>query len=177
MNTKKSMVEKLIKDQGIEIVYGKECASATPMYRLDNNTIEIPNEKLQGDDLIVTLLHEAVHASGIKGKLNRNELSNYYDDSLSRCKEEMVAELATKFISKELKLGVENHKSINFLIDGYAEVLNKVSPKDLLKHHNDIFTKAQEAKDYLISGGKSLEMNQKEVSSLNKMFKNKDLGR
>jgi len=134
----------LIDDSGAEVIGGQ------PSFSPKEDVIRMPDKASFNtlDDYFATALHELVHWSGHKNRLNRDfESSRQWGDE-AYAAEELVAELGSAFLSA--KCGIQGRLQ-------HAEYLN--SWIKVLQHDNRaIFTassKAREAAEYI--HGLSLE--------------------
>ena len=117
-------------------------------YHMDIDTIYMPPREafFDADGYYSTLLHEMAHWTGHRTRLNR--FDEWVKDEKERAREELVAELASTFLSAETGLTqtqkhFENHASY---IDGWVSILES--------NPNAIFTAAGEARkaaDFILS--------------------------
>jgi antirestriction protein ArdC len=131
-------VDKMVKKTGAAIKHGGDRACFIPS--LDRIDMPSKTQFKERGDYYATLVHELVHWTGHKSRLDRLTWAGFGTESYA--KEELVAELGSAFLSAKFKLdGKLQHASY---IKSWLKALND--------DHSLIFkasTKAQAAVDYL----------------------------
>lgn len=139
-------VQALIKKNGIKVITGE-----SPDYDIDRDVIVMPkiNDFVSDNSFYRTLLHQVVHWTGHKDRLDRR-LNSVYGENVSLksvAQEELVAELGSAFLCQ--KLGLDSFASSN--LEHHASM---ISPWISLMESNKkaitfAASKAEKALDYL----------------------------
>jgi antirestriction protein ArdC len=114
-------------------------------YKINNDIICLPNKEQfkTSDDYYATLLHEIIHWTGHKSRLNRN-ISGMKDDKYAF--EELVAEIGSLYLKE--RIGLKNDAKIINNSSSYIDTWIKVLKDD----RNNLFLalkKADEAVEYI----------------------------
>lgn len=99
-------------------------------YRPDEDTVYCPNRDRFKSDLLAarTIMHETIHATGHKNRLNRESIYKYHDSIEVRAEEELVAEFGSIFTGSELGLGYDRTMHDNHI--AYTEHFAKMVEHD-----------------------------------------------
>lgn len=148
-NTKIESVEKFIDtikaNMDIDIKYSGDRA----FYSIEKDTINIPViESFKNEyEFYATELHELAHATGAEHRLNRDMKGRTEKDEYA--KEELRAEIASCFMSNDLKLpetGEEHNKNHIAYVKSWIEIIED-SPAELMKAIKDADVIADYLKD------------------------------
>jgi len=134
-------IDQLIQATGAKILYGRQAA----YFRYNSDEIYLPQPKSfrSIDDYYATLLHELVHWTGHKNRLNRSDTWVSKKES-AYAGEELVAELGSAFLCAEF--GIKGEGQHASYIDSWLEMF-RGDKRTIFK----AATLAQQAFDYLIS--------------------------
>ena len=84
-------------------------------YSADHDTIILPNPSTFNsiENYYITLLHELIHSTAGKGRIERECFNKYKEDKKARAQEELIAEIGSIFLAAHygLKGSLENHAS------------------------------------------------------------------
>ncbi len=155
----KSVVQSIIQKSGIKVVTGEK-----PSYDHDRDVIIMPkiNSFVSDSSFYRALVHQIVHWTGHKDRLNRNLGGISFEDSTSSrlASEELVAELGTAFLCQ--KLGMNSFTSSN--LEYHDSMIT--SWIKLIEQGNDVLkiaaSRADKSMNYLI---KTLEMEVKKENT------------
>ena len=104
-------IELLLSNHNVNLVNHDQ---ASAFYNHKEDLINLPNiSKFESNEAYyATLLHELSHWTGHKDRLNRN-LEHYHNSKENRAKEELIAEIASMFLTSHfnIKASKENHIS------------------------------------------------------------------
>ena len=104
-------IKTLISRLGISISH----FGSNAYYSADHDTIILPNPSTFNsvENYCITLLHELVHATAGKGRIERECFNKYKKDKQARAQEELIAEIGSVFLAAHygLKGSLENHAS------------------------------------------------------------------
>jgi antirestriction protein ArdC len=148
----KSVVQSIIKKSGVKVVTGDK-----PSYDHDRDVIIMPkiNSFVSDSSFYRALMHQIVHWTGHKNRLNRNLGGLSFEDSTSSrlASEELVTELGTAFLCQ--KLGINSFTSSNLEYHD-SKITSWIK---LMEQDNSVLkiaaSRADKAMNYLV---KTLEM-------------------
>lgn len=132
----------IIKNTDVKISEGGNRAFYSPSY----DSVQVPPKEMfiNESEFYGTLMHELVHSTGNKKRLDRKSGKKFGDSDYA--KEELVAELGAAFLCAELdclNVTLTNHASY---LDSWLQVL-KADKKAIFKAAAD----AQKASDFIIN--------------------------
>ncbi len=109
-NKRIDFIENLVKKLNVKVIIKNNIVS--PYYSPSEDSIYISDKKTfrSIDSYYSTLLHELIHSTGHKNRLNRLKPSKFADEDYT--KEEIITELATLEICKKLSYTFEDIKDI-----------------------------------------------------------------
>jgi len=140
-STRYKQAQQFIKDTGIKIITK---GGSIPSYNTKSDIITLPRLKefTNEEEYIAAGLHELVHASGAKHRLNRLETCRFGDHKYAF--EELTAELGAAFLGAHFHIALHKIQHVEYLnhwvkaLQAYPSILWSASAK------------AQSAYDYLL---------------------------
>ena len=135
-------------------------------YRNSDDSVTMPSPERFSDinAYYGVLLHEYGHSTGHPDRLNRESLAKYHTSDRWRAKEELVAELASAFVTAELGLPDDLTRNTAY-IGSWLE--------ELKKDKREIFraaSMAQKAADLLMGRDQDLSLRENEEQELHREF-------
>ena len=133
--------EKVLQQSGARIYHDQSDKS---FYNPANDSIHLcPKEHYINETLYYgTALHELVHWTGAESRLNR-DLKNYSISETARAREELIAEIGSYALCKDLKLDFNPQNSAAY-VQSWCEILRD-KPDEIMKATHT----ALEAKEYI----------------------------
>ncbi|MGI5092700.1 zincin-like metallopeptidase domain-containing protein [Treponema socranskii] len=141
--------EKVLQQSGARIYHDQSDKS---FYTPVNDSIHLcPKENYINETLYYgTALHELVHWTGAESRLNR-DLKNYSVSETARAREELIAEIGSYALCKDLKLDFNPQNSAAY-VQSWCEILRD-KPDEIMKATHA----ALEAKEYIQGSEHRLE--------------------
>lgn len=119
-------IERFIRQAGINI---KKDFRAYYNERLDQIGIPDPSDFLSSPDRSASenyysvLLHEVVHWTGAVKRLNRQTMKDYHFDTITRAKEELIAEIGSVFFGNHFGIQTEPSKENAAYVQNWIKLL------------------------------------------------------
>jgi antirestriction protein ArdC len=120
-------------------------------YHLKDDYINIPKSQYftSEEKVYATIFHEAIHATGNTQRLDREKPGHFGDKRYSL--EELIAEFGSAYLCGFAGIEKQTIENKSAYIQHWLEALKNDSPGDWIVKAS---SRAQEAADYIISGGK-----------------------
>lgn len=105
----------------------------------------VPKENFESEnEYYSTILHELTHWTGMEKNLNRETWKNYSKDIETRAKEELVAEIGSYMLSKELEICFEPSENTKNYVKNWCQAIEN-KPEAIF----EAVQAAEQAKDFI----------------------------